>query len=99
MFDYQAGEKYKLTLIMVGISGMLAGIFVTLLLMPTPEPARGRTRYHAAWMDNPDVTGRPKVSAAEGNNQLAQQAASAQPAQTQAPPGERADPNTALSLV
>jgi hypothetical protein len=99
MFDYQAGEKYKLTLVMVGISGVMAGIFFTLLLMPTPEPQRGRVRYHAAWMENPDITGRPRISAAEGNAQLAQQETATQPAQAPAPPSERADPNTALSLV
>jgi hypothetical protein len=112
MFDYQAGEKYKLTLIMVGLSGMMAGIFFTLLLMPTPEPQRvGRVRHHAAWMEDPDVTGRARMSGAEGNSQIAprdanalheaaaQREAATQPVQTQAPPADRADPNTALSLV
>ena len=58
MFDYQAGEKYKLTLIMVAIAGMLAGMFFTVLLMPTPEAAP-RRRQPPAWANNPDVTGAP----------------------------------------
>jgi hypothetical protein len=57
MFDYQAGEKYKLTLIMVGIAGLMAGIFFTMLLMPTPAPQRAH-RPRPAWADHPDITGR-----------------------------------------
>ncbi|MBX9689437.1 MAG: hypothetical protein K2X27_22195 [Candidatus Obscuribacterales bacterium] len=56
MFDYQAGEKYKLTLIMVALAGLLAGVFFTVLLMPTPEAAP-RRRQPPAWASNPDVTG------------------------------------------
>lgn len=56
MFDYQAGEKYKLTLIMVGIAGLLAGIFFTMLIMPTPEAPRARRAMTRASMD-PDVVG------------------------------------------
>lgn len=57
MFDYQAGEKYKLTLIMVAVAGVLAGIFFTMLLMPTEAPAsRKRAAMTRAQMD-PDVTG------------------------------------------
>ena len=55
MFDYQAGEKYKLTLIMVALAGMMAGAFFTILLSAGPEPAR--VRPHAAYLDNPDITG------------------------------------------
>lgn len=49
MFDYQAGEKFKITLIMSGLAGLMAGIFFTLMLIPsTPEPPhRGsHGRYH-----------------------------------------------------
>lgn len=60
MFDYQAGEKYKLTLIMVAIAGMLAGMFFTVLLMPTPDAAPKR-RQPPAWASNPDVTGRAEL--------------------------------------
>jgi hypothetical protein len=56
MFDYQAGEKYKLTLIMVALAGFLAGMFFTVLLMPTPE-ATPRARQKPKWANNPDATG------------------------------------------
>lgn len=61
MFDYQAGEKYKLTLIMVAIAGMLAGMFFTVLLMPSPEAAGPKRRTPPAWANNPDVTGRAEL--------------------------------------
>jgi hypothetical protein len=61
MFDYQAGEKYKLTLIMVGLAGLIAGMFFTLLLMPSGEaPARhrhGGGGQSQRVMSNPDITG------------------------------------------
>ena len=56
MFDYQAGEKYKLTIIMVALAGFMAGVFLTVMLMPTPEPARRRAI--PAYMRDPDITGR-----------------------------------------
>ncbi len=87
MFDYQAGEKYKMTLIMVAIAGMMAGMFFTVLLMPTPEAPQARRRAHQPWMDNPDVTGgRGSAGAAHAAapptelQQKAQAAAMAQPA-------------------
>jgi hypothetical protein len=62
MFDYQAGEKYKLTLIMVGVAGLIAGMFFTLLMMPTPDSNSARKARNAARMtramSDPDVTGR-----------------------------------------
>lgn len=61
MFDYQAGEKYKLTLIMVGVAGLLAGMFFTLLLMPAPEPSSARHRNNMVnprISNDPDITGR-----------------------------------------
>lgn len=57
MFDYEAGEKYKLTLIMVGVAGALAGMFFTMLLAPSPEPPSRRQRQMARHMTDPDVTG------------------------------------------
>lgn len=57
MFDYQAGEKYKLTLIMVGIAGLLAGIFFSMLLMPTEAPASRKRAQQTRAMSDPDVTG------------------------------------------
>lgn len=88
MFDYQAGEKYKLTLIMVALAGMMAGMFFTVLLMPTPEAPQARKRQHQPWMDNPDVTGGRMASAPGAAQaqaptalqQKAQAAAMAQPA-------------------
>lgn len=55
MFDYQAGEKYKLTLIMVAIAGALAGMFFTVLLMPSEPPQRQRAQARHA--NDPDITG------------------------------------------
>jgi hypothetical protein len=56
MFDYQAGEKYKLTLIMVGFAGVMAGTLFTMLLMPqNAEPPKRAAR--PAWMSNPDTNG------------------------------------------
>jgi hypothetical protein len=62
MFDYQAGEKYKLTLIMVGVAGIIAGMFFTLLLLPAPDMSTSR---HKAMdertrriLSNPDISGR-----------------------------------------
>jgi hypothetical protein len=55
MFDYQAGEKYKLTLVMVAIAGLLAGLFFSFIIMPPPEaPKRRATAKH---LTDPDVTG------------------------------------------
>jgi hypothetical protein len=42
MFDYQAGEKFKLTLIMVGFAGLMAGMLFTMILMPSSEPPSHR---------------------------------------------------------
>lgn len=57
MFDYEAGEKYKLTLIMVGVAGLIAGIFFATLLAPTPESPATRRRQLPAHATHPDVTG------------------------------------------
>ncbi len=62
MFDYQAGERYRLTLIVVGLAGMMAGIFFCVLLMPTPEPTRHKGPA-PAYMRDPDVSGRRSASA------------------------------------
>lgn len=77
MFDYQAGEKYRLTLIMVGLAGMIAGVFFTVLLMPTPEPAKARVR--PAYMDHPDVSGMPASAAAAGARAVGPQVAMTDP--------------------
>jgi len=100
MFDYQAGEKYKLTLSMVAIAGMMAGMFFTVLLMPTPEPAQARKRAKQPWMDHPDVTGRPSAPGAaqaaipnDGHGMSAAQAAA------MAQPAIKTDAITAQTLV
>ncbi|HNB22447.1 MAG TPA: hypothetical protein PKZ32_08520, partial [Candidatus Melainabacteria bacterium] len=99
MFDYQAGEKYKLTLIMVAIAGMMAGMFFTVLLMPTPEPAQARKRARQPWMDNPDVTGgrtaAPGAAQAAAPTELQQKAQAAAMAQ----PAIKTDAVTAQTLV
>jgi hypothetical protein len=53
MFDYQAGEKFKLTLIMVGFAGLMAGMFFTMLLMPSQESPK-RRGHHTNWSMNPN---------------------------------------------
>lgn len=56
MFDYQAGEKYKMTLMMVGFAGVMAGMLFTMLLMPqNAEPPKRAQR--PAWMNDPDTNG------------------------------------------
>jgi hypothetical protein len=55
MFDYQAGEKYKMTLIVVGVVGMMAGVTLTVFLSPTPDAPKGRPRTKAD--SHPDITG------------------------------------------
>ncbi len=91
MFDYQAGEKYRMTLIMVGLAGLLAGIFFAVLLMPTPEPVRRRPM--PAYMSHPDVTGRPANASPYGAG--AAQAMTP----TAAPPVAIADPTVARTLI
>jgi hypothetical protein len=69
MFDYQAGEKFKLTLIMVGFAGVMAGMFFTMLLMPTPEPQHHKAR--PKWANDPDITGHARLPAPIGAAQAA----------------------------
>lgn len=88
MFDYQAGEKYRLTLIMVGLAGLIAGIFLTVLIMPAPEPVKRRAM--PAYMHNPDVSGVPYDR---------QPGPGAITAPTMTPPATLAEPAIAKSLV
>jgi hypothetical protein len=94
MFDYQAGEKYKLTLIMVALAGIMAGMFFTVLLMPTPEPQRRGGRPAPAYMRDPDITGKRAVGNAEYSSPGAAQAMT-----PQAQPTQLANPLLAKSLV
>jgi hypothetical protein len=103
MFDYQAGEKFKLTLIMVGFAGLMAGMLFTMLIMPQPD-ARPKNRTRPAYMNDPDATGgrgaRSPAQMAYGNAQAGAAASAAGgAAQQQAAPGELTDPNMALGLV
>ena len=45
MFDYSAGEKFRLTLIMIAVAGFMGGVFLTMMLMPQPEPVRRRSAH------------------------------------------------------
>lgn len=92
MFDYQAGEKYKLTLIMVGLAGLMAGIFFTALLMPAPEAPHRRVM--PAYMRDPDITGR--VESARYGAAQARATEPAAPISQQIP---MVDPNAALTMV
>src|SRR6185437_13626537 len=85
MFDYQAGEKYKLTLIMVGIAGIIAGMFFTLLLLPSPDMSP-HSKHHqmdartARILSNPDVSGRRDGGLFGGPGAASAQDGQAQPA-------------------
>jgi len=70
MFDYQAGEKFKLTLLMVGFAGLMAGMFFTMLLMPTPGP-EAHARPRPKWANDPDITGHARLPEPVGAAQAA----------------------------
>lgn len=99
MFDYQAGEKYKITLIMVGLAGLMAGMFFSFLMMPTQEAPRQRPR--PAYMSDPDVSGQarmPDERAAQQPDEPMPQI----PGQSQEPVAQAqdiADPVESLNLV
>lgn len=61
MFDYHAGEKYRLTLIMVGFAGVTVGIFFSVLLLGDQTPQQTR-RKAPKWASHPDVTGKPNAA-------------------------------------
>jgi hypothetical protein len=63
MFDYQAGEKYKLTLIMVALAGVMAGAFFTVLFSAQSEPPKSRQQH--AYQD-PDLRGDVPISTPPG---------------------------------
>lgn len=97
MFDYQAGERQKMTLIMTAVSGLIAGVFFTLLLSPPQEAPKARAK--PKWADNPDVTG---VARAPGYGQEGRAAGQLPPQAQQAPPPPPADvvsPLAATELV
>jgi hypothetical protein len=92
MFDYQAGEKYKITLIMVALAGLMAGAFFTILLSTGSEPS-AKTRPKAAYMDDPDITGGRPISSAQTSTYAAMAN------QNQANAASLADPMNSLNLV
>jgi len=95
MFDYQAGEKFKLTLIMTGVAGLMAGMFFTFLLMPAPAPQQ-HARQRPAWMNDPDAGGgRSARSIAPTSYGNPSEAATAQ----SVPDPTVVDPNTAQVLI
>ncbi len=93
MFDYQAGEKYKMTLITVGLAGVMAGAALTLFLSPQSSgpPAKNRPRTRAE--TDPDVTGQARPVGGRYLNQ----------GQTPGPPPPNAadmvQPNAATEIV
>lgn len=93
MFDYQAGEKYKLTLIIVGFAGAMVGMFFTLLLQPEQRPAQ-TAKQRPKWADHPDVTG-GRVAGAY-NTQAQQPGAAPLTAEPQVAP---TNPDDALRLI
>lgn len=101
MFDYQAGEKFKLTLIMVAFAGLMAGVFFTMLLMPPQDNRPSKRVANQRYMSDPDITGGRRSEQAYGNAQAGAAQAMSAPQQAQAPgaPVAIADPNTALSLI
>jgi hypothetical protein len=74
MFDYQAGEKYKLTLIMVGFAGLMAGMLFTLVLMPQQESPR-RGKHHSVNWSTTAEGGGARNSRRSVHPQQSQQAA------------------------
>ncbi len=65
MFDYHAGEKYKLILVMCVVVGFLGGVFVTAILFPAPAPQAAKSK-RPKWADHPDVTGKAAPMTADG---------------------------------
>jgi hypothetical protein len=91
MFDYQAGEKFKLTLILVGFAGLMAGMFFSLLFM-TPSPEPERHHRHLKFAMNPDLTGQPI-------NRRSQMSAQATAPSQPSAPVTLVNPDDALTLI
>jgi hypothetical protein len=93
MFDYQAGEKYKITLIMVALAGLMAGAFFTILLSSGGSEPAAKTRPRAAYMDDPDISGGRPISSARTSTYATAND------QAQANQASFADPLNSLNLV
>jgi hypothetical protein len=98
MFDYSAGEKLKLTLIMVGFAGVMAGMFFTMLLMPTSEVPQAHRRQMPKWASDPDVTGGRMPGPAASAQAAAMQGISPQAAAQAAQPSA-VDQSAGLALI
>lgn len=97
MFDYQAGEKYKLTLIIVGFAGAMVGMFFTLLLSPE-QPTQRVAKQRPKWADHPDVTG-GRTASSHGRAIDGYGAAPGQAPLTAEPQVAPTDPQQAVSLI
>jgi len=97
MFDYQAGEKYKLTLIITALAGLIAGVFFTLLLSTTSEPAHKPQRGGRG----AGVPGRPANYEGRSSAPLRSVGGGMQPSSEvpQAPAADFVDKGQAQSLV
>jgi hypothetical protein len=97
MFDYQAGEKYKLTLIMVGLAGLMAGMFFSFLLLPQQDTMISNSRRRTPMkphMSNPDITGVARMP--DGGTAMAQAAV---PPALSGPPPVFVDPFQAKLFI
>jgi hypothetical protein len=95
MFDYQAGEKFKLTLIMVGFAGLMAGMLFTMILMPSSEPPSHRKGTAQADQGAKGEAGRR----ASGNAYSSAQRAAAHNANPGMVDGQGAPPQAAAVAV
>jgi len=69
MFDYQAGEKYKLTLIMVAVTGIIVGAALT-LFVSAPGEAPPQRRGHGGRPSNYEGRGAGLRSAGAGRGAM-----------------------------
>ncbi|MBZ0188845.1 MAG: hypothetical protein K8F91_21560, partial [Candidatus Obscuribacterales bacterium] len=98
MFDYHAGEKYKLTLIMTGMAGLMAGMFFSVLFLGDAQPQEKQTRQRPKWADHPDVTGVPRSESQQAQG-TPESPAGQQQGQAPAQPYVATDQTAALSLI
>ena len=82
MFDYQAGEKQKLTLIMVGFAGLMAGMLFTLVLMPQQESPHRKKHHSVNWSTQAEATGAGSSARRSVGSGQQQQAAAPDPTVT-----------------
>ncbi len=95
MFDYQAGEKYKLTMIMVGMTGVIVGSALTLFLAAPGDAPKARRGHGSARPQNYEGRG-GSLRASGGAGPPGAGAGMEVP---QAPPSEQVDKGAAQALV